>query len=81
MENKQTTNEKKSRYKDGWHTIRVYYVLVENGRITRGMKKEPHGISLVPSYPYRKAQGGGYDLCSGISVNTFRRHPDKYFIF
>lgn len=57
MENKQTTNKKKSRYEDGWHTIRGYYVLVENGR------------------------SGGYDLCSGISVNTFRRHPDKYFMF
>ena len=80
MENKQTTNEKKSRYKDGWHTIRGYYVLVENGRIIRGMKKD-RNKSLAPSYPYRKAQGGGYDLCSGISVETFKRHPDKYFMF
>lgn len=37
--------------------------------------------SLVPAYPYRKARDGGYDLCSGISVETFKRHPDKYFMF
>ena len=80
MENKRITNEKKNQYEDGWHTIRGYYVLVENGRIIRGMKKD-RNKSLVPAYPYRKAQGGGYDLCSGISVNTFRRHPDKYFMF
>lgn len=33
MENKQTTNKKKSRYEDGWHTIRGYCVFVENGQI------------------------------------------------
>lgn len=68
-------------YKDGWHTIRGYIVLVKNGQIIRGVK-EDRNKSLVPAYPYhRKARDGGYDLCSGISVNTFRRHPDKYFMF
>lgn len=81
MENKQTTNKKKSQYEDGWHTIRGERVLVEDGRIIRGIKNSPSGFGLVPSYPYKKSYGGGYDLCSGISVETFKRHPDKYFMF
>jgi hypothetical protein len=67
-------------YKDGWHTIRGYIVLVKNGQIIRGVKAD-RNKSLVPAYPYRKTRDGGYDLCSSVNVNTFRRHPDRYFMF
>lgn len=67
-------------YKDGWHTIRGYIVLVKNGQIIRGVKAD-RNKSLVQAYPYRKTRDGGYDLCSSVNVNTFRRHPDRYFMF
>lgn len=60
------------RVSDGWHTVRGYRVYVEDGCIMRGVKRDING-GLVPAYPYKPAFEGGYDLCTGVKVSTFRR--------
>lgn len=56
--------------KDGWHMICGYRVYVEDGRILRGIIGE--GNSQRPSYPYRVSKYGGWDICSGITIDAFR---------
>ena len=55
---------------DGWHTICGYRVLVEDGKVIRGMKEDYNG-SLVPAYVYR-AVSDGWTSASGLSVAAFR---------
>ena len=57
---------------DGWHTVRGYRLYVEDGCILWGVKRDING-SLVTAWPYKPAPGGGYDLCTGVKVSTFRR--------
>ena len=44
--------------KDGWNDIdNVLSVYVEDGKITKGMKKD-WTLQWVPAYPYKKTTGG-----------------------
>lgn len=68
------------KYKDGWHTICGYSVYVENDRIVRGIKLD-RNKSPVPAYPYRRdKKNGGWNKCSGVKVDTFRR-SENYSMF
>lgn len=58
---------------DGRHTISGYEVYIENGKIVRGMKRDPSGIGKLPAYVYRSSKYGGYDRESGgLTVSAFR---------
>lgn len=56
--------------RDGWHTISGFKVYVEGGKIVRGMLGE--GCKQVTAYPYRACRRGGWDICTGITVDAFR---------
>lgn len=57
--------------KDGWHKICGWEVWVEDGYVLRGTCGDRNN-SRITVYPYRKASDGGWDNCSGLSVNAFR---------
>jgi hypothetical protein len=54
--------------KDGWHKIAGYDVYVESNCVRYGICK----WKGVTTYPYRKSRYGGWDNCSGISIEAFR---------
>lgn len=59
--------------KDGWHKIGEYSrVYTEDGRVIRGVSYDLSGDSKTV-YPYRTAKGGGWDNCSGVKYETFRK--------
>ena len=58
-----------SKIKDGWHIIKNYIVIVENGRVLRGVSSwdwQQHTI-----WPYRAGRSCWTNV-SGISVEAFR---------
>lgn len=55
---------------DGWHIILGYKVYVKHGCIMRGILGE--GNAQKTAYPYRVSKYGGWDNCSGLSVDAFR---------
>ena len=56
---------------DGWHTIAGYYVYIEDGYITRGLKGI-EGVYQTAGYIYRKLKSGGWGKETAVSVAAFR---------
>lgn len=54
--------------KDGWHKVYGWSVLVENGKVIRGINPERD----LPVYPY-KATRNGWDICQSLSLAAFRK--------
>ena len=52
--------DKLSSYSDGWYTVKGQGVLVENGYVLRGTKRDCNG-SEVTAYIYKSDGRGGYD--------------------
>ena len=58
-----------SKIKDGWHIIKNYIVIVENGRVLRGVSSQDWQQHAI--WPYRAGKYCWTNV-SGISVEAFR---------
>ena len=61
---------------DGWNVVADREVYVEDGRITRGLKKDMNG-SNVAAYVYRKSSLGGWDKVESVTVKAFETAVEK----
>ena len=55
--------------KDGWHKVYGWDVLVEDGKVVRGLNSKGD----LPLYPYVCSPYGGWDLCQYLSLVAFRK--------